>query len=333
MRPYPLSKAIGNISAKLLICKGNYSTNNICFRCMASKNLDHPYTDVSAGATWRATLDSAEPWDERPTLADAPGFTMALVSIDLMHTFHLGLARNVIASIIVVLLRTPGYWPGRTMQDRLLNASRLAKSYASSIAHRAFPRKWMFTRARLGLKSKTYAEFHGKAWMAAVLLQWLEARFAEVPPPSDDMFAVVSLANNIMPMMISAREQGSHLTHEQAQQIQVLGAAWLQAYLRLHVFYKMAGRCPYKLFNPRPKLHMFQHLLESCAGLRNPAVAMTFMDEDWLKRVLLLTKKVHKRTAAVSTLLRWLAGLQPQLERALAARPGVLTLHLLCLHV
>ena len=83
----------------------------------------------------------------------------------------------------------------------------------------------------------------------------------------------------------------------------------------------MVGMYTYRLFNPRPKMHMFHELLLSCHGLRNPCIAATWMGEDWLKRILTLTKKVHKNTAALDTALRWLAGLRATLEEGLGRRP------------
>ena len=302
-----------------LSLRRHYNSNAICFRCLATKDTTCPYTDISESAAWRATFDAELPWDpeEPPAVKDLYNFSLAAVGIDVLHTWHLGLARDVIASVLVILLRQKDFFASTNMKNRLLEASRLAKEYARNVAGRAFPRRWLFTRARLHLHSQKYAEFHGKGWQAAVLLKWIEQLFRERGAPSDDLFAAVALGNNFIPMMTLAREQGSFFTVEQATQIQTLGQAWLEVYLRLHVQHKLLGGCVFRLFNPRPKLHMFQHLLLGCHGLKNPAAAMTWMDEDWLKRILRLTKAVHKRTAAVNTLLRWCAGIKPHLEAAL----------------
>ena len=213
------------------------------------------------------------------------------------------------------------------MKDRILEASGLAKAFARSVAHRALPQKWTFSRSCLGLKKNQYAEFHGKAWQAGLLLKWLEALFRERGAPSDDVYSVVALGNNFIPLMMLARDQGAFLSREQADQAQALGQAWLEVYLRLHLQHRLLAQCSYRLFNPRPKLHMMQHLLLSCEGLKNPATAMTWMDEDWLKRILRLTKMVHKQTAALNTLLRWTSGLSTKFEAALAKRTDSSFLH------
>ena len=66
--------------------------------------------------------------------------------------------------------------------------------------------------------------------MAGVLLQWLNACFASKGAPSEDLYAVVALPNNFIPLLFRAREQSLHLAIEQANQIVVLGEAWLQVY-------------------------------------------------------------------------------------------------------
>ena len=302
--------------------KRHYNANRVCFKCLASKDLSFPYTDVSSAAAWRATCDTEDPWrqDEAPALTDLRNFSLHMVGIDILHTWHLGLARDVVASVLVLLLRRPAFFAARTIKDRIAEASKLAKDYARDVAHRALPRQWCFTRARLNLKTGSYVEFHGKGWQAGILLKWLESLFRERGAPTDDLYAVVALGNNFMPLLMVAREQGPFLTNEQAHQVMVLGQKWLEVYLRLHVKCKLLESCPYRLFNPRPKMHMMQHLLESCKGRRNPAIAMTFMDEDWLKRILRVTKKTHRATAAENTLLRWTAGLQETLQAALPGR-------------
>ena len=166
----------------------HYNTDCVCFKCMASKSLRHPYTDLSGTASWRGTYGLQPPWSESepPELLHLHNFNVNMVGVDILHTFHLGLARDVIASLMVILLRLPNFFEGRTIQERIQNASRQAKDFACNVAHRAFPRKWNFTKARLNLgKRNNYAEFHGNAWMAGILLQWLNACFASKGAPSD----------------------------------------------------------------------------------------------------------------------------------------------------
>ena len=39
-------------------------------------------------------------------LAELPGFSMDLVSLDVLHVYHLGVARDIVASTLVLLLKT-----------------------------------------------------------------------------------------------------------------------------------------------------------------------------------------------------------------------------------
>ena len=84
-------------------------TNRICFRpgCFASKSLDCPYTDVSAGAAWRAAAAPVLlPWSVQPEICHLRGFDARWLSVDLLHAFHLGVGRDIASSAFVVLLRT-----------------------------------------------------------------------------------------------------------------------------------------------------------------------------------------------------------------------------------
>lgn len=88
------------------------STNLICFRCKASKDLTAPLTDTSPEAVWRnSVLQDDEIWWERPAVADVHGFNMLMFCPDIMHTYHLGIGRDVASSVLLILLKR-GLFPG-----------------------------------------------------------------------------------------------------------------------------------------------------------------------------------------------------------------------------
>ena len=51
-------------------------------------------------------------WWEVPAIAELVGFGMQLFCPDILHTYHLGIGRDVVASILVLLLKI-GCFPGR----------------------------------------------------------------------------------------------------------------------------------------------------------------------------------------------------------------------------
>lgn len=95
-----------------LSLKYSASTNFICFRCPASKDLLCPFTDVSAGAQWRTQQQEQPVWFEEPALAHLVNFSLDIVAMDVLHCYHLGMGRDVVSSCLVMLLRTD-FFPGR----------------------------------------------------------------------------------------------------------------------------------------------------------------------------------------------------------------------------
>ena len=98
---------------QILNARNGPSSNSICYKCAATKNLDAPLTDLAATAVWRSSpLQGDQVWWEVPAIAELVGFGMQLFCPDILHTYHLGIGRDVVASILVLLLKI-GCFPGR----------------------------------------------------------------------------------------------------------------------------------------------------------------------------------------------------------------------------
>ena len=89
---------------QLLNLKRKPDTNSICFLCEGTKNLDVPITDLSPEAAWRRLVPKP-PWDREPEILQLKHFNLALVGLDIMHIFYLGCGRDLVASVLVILLR------------------------------------------------------------------------------------------------------------------------------------------------------------------------------------------------------------------------------------
>ena len=76
----------------------HYGAESICYYCEASKGnhvRDMNFTDLSPDAGWRETIFSCPPpWTVLPALAKLRFFEVKMVSIDLLHAWHLGVARD-----------------------------------------------------------------------------------------------------------------------------------------------------------------------------------------------------------------------------------------------
>ena len=71
---------------------------SICYHCLATKgthNVEWGYSNLSPGAAWKGTvLNCNHPWRVEPALASLQWFSIKKVSMDLLHVWHLGVARD-----------------------------------------------------------------------------------------------------------------------------------------------------------------------------------------------------------------------------------------------
>ena len=89
---------------QLLNLRRKPDSNSICFLCEGTKNLDVPITDLSPEAAWRRLVPTP-PWHREPEILQLKHFNLALVGLDIMHVFYLGCGRDLVASVLVILLR------------------------------------------------------------------------------------------------------------------------------------------------------------------------------------------------------------------------------------
>lgn len=69
-------------------------------------------TDMSEQALWRTSGAPDEVWHSPPALSALHYFSLDIVSLDILHMYHLGVGRDIVASVLVLLLRS-GFFEGR----------------------------------------------------------------------------------------------------------------------------------------------------------------------------------------------------------------------------
>lgn len=188
-------------------------------------------------------------------------------------------------------------------------ASHMIVAWSRTHGHKKLPKHWKLTRARLCLKTNSYCHFLGKGWHTSVLLGFLEDFLQQEHVQADPLLHnCVWAANNVIGLLYQSRtENGLLMDDQDIKQIQAVGILFLETYMQLHAKYQ--GFCGYKLWNLRPKTHLWQHLLESCSRIRNPLAGSCWMDEDWLRGVMAVARKTHASKTHSSTLKRYCAGL------------------------
>ena len=184
-------------------------------------------------------------------------------------------------------------------------ASRMIVNWSRNNGKRKLPNSWHLTKAKLCLKSGSYCHMLGKAWHTTVVLQFL-ASFLPSTNVDPLIKSAVWAADSVIGLLTESRAEGIFLSPEEISQVQHVGHFLLDSYLWLHR--KYTGFCVYKLFNLRPKVRLFDHLIASAKKLRNPLCSATFMDEDWIRLTMQLASKCHKRTVQSATLQRYCAG-------------------------
>lgn len=202
----------------------------------------------------------------------------------------------------------------------MAEATSIIRIWSRNNGKKVLPNSWKLTNAKLSLKSNKYCHLLGKGWHTSVLLDFLADWLVDVDV-DPLMKTAVFCCHNVVHLLQRARKDGIWLTSQQAEQVQSMSHAYLSAHLTLHQ--KFVGWCPIKLFNCRPKIHMWQHMCEYArVSLKNPVSGATWMDEDWIRGIMRLAGACHQRTAHFTSLKRYLTGQYALLDALLCTELG-----------
>ncbi|CAE7217726.1 unnamed protein product [Symbiodinium sp. KB8] len=288
-----------------------------CWKCMATKgniagaDLGFCYTNLKPNAKWMSSYGLSEPYDVRPEFLGLPGFEMDMVWPDILHMFHLGTGRDLVASAVKVLLHT-GIFNGRTVALRLRDASLRLLEFSKAHGYTLSIRR--LTRKNLGFERKGFPEMMCKGYDTFIILRWLVSEVTHRPPRNQELLCTCLWAADSCLSVASAA--GRCMTEAEYVHVSTIGNLFLKSYLRLA---RTALDARKKIWKVRPKFHMLYHLFcDVSASHANFNYHATWMDEDYNKHVVRIKKSTHKKTATVSTLKRWILGLPGQLETACA---------------
>ena len=273
------------------------------------------YTNVSNAAGWQATLDTELPWKVRPALCDLVGEHLGAVSLDVMHIWHLGVLRDLLGSIIKLLVRARGgSYNGSTIKKRLLVFNRELREYAKAanleLSCKRIKKETLTWRRDMCPTLKT------KAADCSTILQFCAHKLESVALPKYGGVVACAWAANAFSRCLS--HSGLFLTPEERQTAITTGDLFLMSYMSLAT---EAIQADEKYFKVRPKIHYLQHLLQQLQGVhRNPYYSSTFMDEDWIRHAIGLQRKMAHKTSPYNILRRFSTNTKTALDRHLCTR-------------
>ena len=262
------------------------------------------YTNLAPDAAWRQTLHMVEPWSTTPALASTlRGFSTHMIGADLMHNWHLGVARDVIGSVCMLLLKDKTYYAGSNLAKRFKSMFKELKLFVHEHGFQLRLKK--LKRSTFAWKSDSCPELRSTASDAMTFMSYLSQKLCEKPFPGPGfslLTAMVWHGNQFVKIMGEAE-----LFLKASERVAVYehGMKFAVSYLQLAI--EAQDRSKY-LFKLRPKFHYIVHAIleikdESMCG-RNPFYNATFVDEDMVKRCLQMKRKMSARTACVNALKR-----------------------------
>ena len=183
----------------------------VCWSCRASKgsngDMNMCYVNVGPHAGWRDTIGLDSPWQHKPSFADLVGFNPLMISLDLLHIWHLGLGREPcligffcsifvsetsrihhlpletsmrflsfllpkdLCGAAIKSLVQKHFWNGTTQDKQLAVASKKLKQFAKS--NRLPLQLKKFTKANLGWSTGRCPELGCKGYDTYVVLSFL----------------------------------------------------------------------------------------------------------------------------------------------------------------
>ena len=291
---------------------GLCSTLQICWMCLCTKGSDDPswsFTNLNDGCPWMGTLFQQDPWSIKPSLADLEGFNLQMLSVDLLHAFHLGCGRDLAGSAIRSLASQAGFWAGNTQDLRLESATRSLRAFAANNRLSLTIRK--LTKSNLSWETESYPELKCKGFDTFIVVKWL-AHEVTLRDCGDDLLACALWAADSFLRVL--HKSGTFLKEAEELHKTHVGNLFLRSYLRLA---SNALQARQRLWRLRPKFHLLWHVVhERRASRLNATFTSTWMDEDAMRKWMRITRMTHKRTAAINTLRRFLLGLPAKLNSA-----------------
>ena len=274
-----------------------------CPACVHIRQLNH--ANYRRDARWRPHqithqqyIENTPPESLSPWLG-MPGFVLSRALWDLMHTIHLGIAKDLCAQVMADLCRL-GYEGDGPLAQQLRRLWIRFRLYCSRHSIPYSRRK--FSPKIIGISDTGGLEFpelnsRTKAAHVKPIISFLAYRCKKILAPkfkkAEDRnselraWACFGLAD----FLHTLDNAGTLLTEAEVAKARISGRIYLLSWQSLAHAACAQGLCAYKC---RPKGHYFDHLLQQLDTLENPKGLSNFLSEDFIGKIVRLAKQQHR---------------------------------------
>ena len=317
----------------------------MCHSCMAG-SPGCRFEDFSEQPEWEITMNVQRPWplDNPPVLSEIPfndSSPEQMLQWDVFHLFRLGVARDIIGGILIVLLRL-GFMDyegsSKNLPDRLQRAHSMFSLWAT--VHGYHPGLRSFSKAFFNMKSLISAPWAScKGSDSVLLLKWLR-HFVKLNLGNPMVAGHDRLLNEMLQVLDASLDIGMIYEHKLfleracARRLYVSILTMLRGYTRLG---QRAIAAKIRAFILKPKAHGMHHVakklqLELNKGstlIPNPAIYSCDINEDFLGRISRLSRRVGFRLCDLRVIHRYFFKIVALLKRRRRLKGRPLRKHVL----
>ena len=313
---------------------GSVRENAMCPFCMAgSPNV--PFENFSESPEWLATENTVEPWEEEPPWVRCPYSLLRqadMFKCDVFHTLKYGFCRDLAASLLI-FLGFLGYFDlggdlaeSRSVEARLERAFNMFSLFCLSEGRNTTLKRF----SKQNLHRQTSASFPwlgGKGSDTVLVMMFLDffVGLCQADPKQAShnqlLCGMRQTLRGALDFLGTMHSHDIYLPTSCASFFLKSGYRLLRGYSFLA---RKALEHDLKLFDIRPKLHMFHHILcrvsrqvrANHAWVLSPAIHNNEANEDFIGRVSRLSRRVSPRLVSDRVLRRYLIGARLAFRRA-----------------
>ena len=234
-------------------------------------------------------------------MSELIGFSDKLIALDLLHVFHLGVARDLCGTGFKLLCKNRDVYCGSRIEKRLVQLMTDVKAWCKR--HGQVLSLTKINKDTLNWKSGECPELRAKGADTMLCLRFLCDKLQQVRLAKyEGLVACTWAAVQFIGVLTHAL---LFMTDSECSTAAATGRLFVRSYISLAAESLEAQDYYFKC---RPKLHHLLHIIEDIGApgaSRNPFSDSTFVDEDFVKQTLIVKRRVSYRKASLNVLKRF----------------------------